>query len=275
MQSLLTGYAVSYNLRHARAGKLYQNRFKSVLCEKEEYLLKLIQYIHLNPLRVGLIKDLKELDTSPLTGHSIIMGKTKKIHLSPHTEKEPIPVNWLDTEEVLSNFSRTKKKARIEYRKYIQQGIGEEQEDLSGGGLVRSLGGVWEAIRLTKKSKGLKEAADERILGTGEFVEEALKYAGEKESKASLLRRQGWDINTVRKKVCEILLIKPKSLYNRGQQDTVSQARALYSKWLSEDLGMRKSEIAEELGVSRAAMGRLVKRGEQVEKELGVSLLEA
>ena len=36
MQSLLTGYAGSYNFRHKRVGKLYQNRFKSVLCEKDE-----------------------------------------------------------------------------------------------------------------------------------------------------------------------------------------------------------------------------------------------
>jgi REP element-mobilizing transposase RayT len=78
MQSLLTGYAVSYNLRHNRAGKLYQNRFKSVLCEKEEYLLKLIQYIHLNPLRVGLIKDLKALDTSPLNRPQHNNGKNKE-----------------------------------------------------------------------------------------------------------------------------------------------------------------------------------------------------
>ena len=65
MQSLLTGYAVNYNNRKNRTGKLYQNRFKSILCDKEEYLLQLIRYIHLNPIRVGLIKNMSELDKSP------------------------------------------------------------------------------------------------------------------------------------------------------------------------------------------------------------------
>jgi hypothetical protein len=272
MQSLLTGYAVSYNLRHARAGKLYQNRFKSVLCEKEEYLLKLIQYIHLNPIRVGLIKDLKALDTSPLTGHSIIMGKTKKIHLSPHTDKEAIPVNWLDTDEVLSNFSRTKKQARIEYRKYIQKGLREQEEDLSGGGLVRSLGGVWEAMRLTKKDKGPKEAADERILGTGEFVEEALKYADELESKASKLKRQGWDFKKVLAKAAKTVGVKPEELLIPSRGNARSQGRALLCKWLVVDLKMTQESVSQELGVKRTAVGMSVKRGRDVEKELQVEL---
>ena len=56
MQSLLTGYAVNYNNRKNRTGKLYQNRFKSILCDKEEYLLQLIRYIHLNPIKAGLVK---------------------------------------------------------------------------------------------------------------------------------------------------------------------------------------------------------------------------
>ena len=57
MRRLLTGYAVSYNLRHHRHGHLIQNRYKSILCQEETYLLELVRYIHLNPLRSGIVKN--------------------------------------------------------------------------------------------------------------------------------------------------------------------------------------------------------------------------
>ena len=77
MRRLMTGYAVTFNKRHKRSGHLFQNRYKSVVCEEDPYLLELIRYIHLNPIRAGLVKDLKELDKYPWTGHSAILGRRK------------------------------------------------------------------------------------------------------------------------------------------------------------------------------------------------------
>jgi len=74
IRRLLTGYAIGYNLRHRRTGHLFQNRFKSVLCQEDAYLWELVRYIHLNPVRAGLVKDLKELDRYPYSGHSVLMG---------------------------------------------------------------------------------------------------------------------------------------------------------------------------------------------------------
>ena len=56
MRRLLTGYAVSYNRRHRRHGHLFQNRYKSILCQEDTYLLELVRYIHLNPLRAKIVK---------------------------------------------------------------------------------------------------------------------------------------------------------------------------------------------------------------------------
>jgi len=61
MRRLLTGYAQQFNRRHRRHGQLFQNRFKSILCEEKPYLLELVRYIHLNPLRAEIVKDLKAL----------------------------------------------------------------------------------------------------------------------------------------------------------------------------------------------------------------------
>ena len=51
MRKVLTGFAMSYNKRHGRVGHLFQNRYKSILCEREVYLIRLIRYIHLDPVR--------------------------------------------------------------------------------------------------------------------------------------------------------------------------------------------------------------------------------
>jgi putative transposase len=62
MRRLLTGYAVSYNRRHRRHGHLFQNRYKSILCQEDIYLLELVCYIHLNPLHAKIVKTLIESD---------------------------------------------------------------------------------------------------------------------------------------------------------------------------------------------------------------------
>jgi len=74
MRRLLTGYAQQFNRRHRRYGHLFQNRYKSFLCEEERYLLELVRYIHLNPIRAGIIKDLKSLNSYSRSGHAVIMG---------------------------------------------------------------------------------------------------------------------------------------------------------------------------------------------------------
>jgi hypothetical protein len=65
MRRVLTGYAGTFNRRHHRQGSLCQNRYKSILCQEEPYLLELVRYLRLNPLRAGLVKDLRALDRYP------------------------------------------------------------------------------------------------------------------------------------------------------------------------------------------------------------------
>ena len=66
MRRLLTGHATSFNLRHRRSGHLLQNRYKSIVCEEELYLLELVRYIHLNPLRGGLVPDRTALGSAQI-----------------------------------------------------------------------------------------------------------------------------------------------------------------------------------------------------------------
>src|SRR5574337_67616 len=74
MQRVLGGYAREFNRRHHRHGYLFQNRFKSIIVEEHPYLLELLRYIYLNPLRAGLLPDLAALDHYRWCGHSRLMG---------------------------------------------------------------------------------------------------------------------------------------------------------------------------------------------------------
>jgi REP element-mobilizing transposase RayT len=109
MRRLMTGYAVTFNIRHRRSGHLFQNRYKSVICEEDPYLLELIRYIHLNPLRAKLVKNLKDLDKYLWTGHSAILGRRKN-QLIPKLEKE---VSSADKRIGFSQFRPETEKAII------------------------------------------------------------------------------------------------------------------------------------------------------------------
>lgn len=119
MRRLLTGYAVVFNLRHNRSGHLFQNRYKSIICQEEEYLLELVRYIHLNPVRAGIVSSLEKLACYPWCGHAVLMGKQE--------------MKGQDTESVLRMFGTTVPRARRGYKAFVVDGIPQgRRNDLVG-----------------------------------------------------------------------------------------------------------------------------------------------
>ncbi len=78
MRRLLTGYAGAFNRRHARIGRRFHHRYKSILVEAGPYLLELVRYSHLNPLRAGLVETVTQLDRYPWSGHSALIDGTDR-----------------------------------------------------------------------------------------------------------------------------------------------------------------------------------------------------
>jgi len=109
MRRLLTGYVVSFNRRHERYGQLFQNRYKSIVCQEEVYLKELVRYIHLNPLRAGIVSNLTELNKYPYCGHSALMGRKRR--------------PWQDVDYVLRYFGKTSQNARKAYFSYVERGL--------------------------------------------------------------------------------------------------------------------------------------------------------
>lgn len=252
MRKLLTWYALYFNRSHRRSGHLFENRFKSILCDEENYLLALVRYIHLNPIRAGIIRTLDELDRYPWSGHRAIVGKTK--------------YPWMDTETVLSQFGDTKRKAINGYRRFVQEDIGKGQNPLlTGGGLIRSKGG-WSQV-LSMRRKGLKEEADERILGEGDFVQEILKEAEEKYLRQLKLRQGGFSIAEIIRQECKKSKISVEELRGGSRRRKVSRVRSAIARRSSKELGLSGAEIARHLGVNTSSINRAIVRAEDTAKE--------
>jgi len=128
MRRFLSGYAVFYNRKHRRYGHLFQNRYKSIVCEEDPYFKELVRYIHLNPLRAGIVETLAKLAGYKWCGHCVVMNRCE--------------YPWQDREYVLKWFCDTEKDARKSYREFVKKGIAlGKRPDLTGGGLIRSMGG--------------------------------------------------------------------------------------------------------------------------------------
>jgi len=258
MARLLTGYAVSYNRRHSRSGHLFQNRYKSILCQEDVYLLELVRYIHLNPLRAGLVVSIDDLDKYAYCGHGAIIGKQE--------------YSWQDTEGVLRLFSDKVGTARLRYRKFIENGVKQgKRGELTGGGLMRSAGG-WANVTAMRRAS-LFQKSDERILGNGDFVEKVLADAQERMERRHRLKAEGFDLKKVVERVCEVLNIEKSELFAHGKGRRRVAARSLFCYWAVRELNTSQTDLSHMLDISPAAITFSVKRGEELVRKMGYSLL--
>lgn len=242
MRRLLTGYVVNFNRRHRRQGHLFQNRYKSIVCEAERYLLEVTRYIHLNPLRAGLVRHVKELRHYPWAGHATLVGWK--------------PRAWQDMETVLSQFGRRKREAMLRYERFVAEGVplGRRLE-LVGGGLVRSHGGWSEVISLRRK--GERFASDERILGNGDFVEQVLAQA-EAKVKATL----GWRgrapaLGGLLDRIAHGEGVEPARVRGGDRQRDVARARRILCQVAVKRLGYSGAAVARFLGVTTSLVNRM------------------
>ncbi|MRR15544.1 MAG: transposase [Deltaproteobacteria bacterium] len=252
MRRLLTGYAVYFNHRHKRTGQLFQNRYKSILCQEDAYLTELVRYIHLNPLRAGLVKSLEALHHYSYCGHGSLLCDIKR--------------DWQDTDYVLGYFGKQRSSARKRYDHFVSEGaLQGRRDDLMGGGLIRSLGG-WSSI---KKShlEGRHIKSDERILGDGDFVDSLLSAAGEKVERHYAVKRAGYDLEKTAKRAAGICAVEPEDIFSGSKQKIKVQARSLFCYWASRELGISHTELARRLGVSVPAVSYAVERGGLIAKE--------
>lgn len=247
MRRLLTGYAVSFNLRHQRLGHLFQNRYRSIVCEESAYLLELVRYIHLNAIRAGLVKEMEGLDWYRWSGHSVLMGR----------ESRP----WQAREEVLSYFGAREGVAKRRYRQFVFEGIGlGKRGELSTGRESRGGG------RGGEEGSG---RGDSRILGGGSFVEEVLSGAERIVRERVQLRRRGVDVEGLVDFIGEELGVTREEILGGGRRREISQARSVFCYVCLRRVGLTGRQLSEALRMSPGGIHFASVRGEALVRENG------
>lgn len=237
MRRLLTGYAVVFNLRHHRSGHLFQNRYKSVACEEDRYLLELVRYIHLNPMRAHLVDSLEKLDSYRWSGHSVVMGNNA--------------LAGQNVDQVLLLFDQYRKHAMEKYRCFVADGIAlGKRDELAGGGLKR---------HLSFSQVNVFQAYDQRILGGGEFVEQVWKEAEQIEVAPPSL-----PLDEVAARTSAVFGIAPDALRHRSKRREFTAARSAFCYVATKRIGYPSAELARYLGVTRSAVVLAATKGESI-----------
>lgn len=243
MRRLLSGYAQFFNRRHRRVGHLFQNRYKSIICEEEAYFDKLVAYIHLNPLRAGLVESLAELAMYPWSSHAVVMNK--------------VSYEWIDLDYVLQFFGRTATSAVSAYLEFLEEEIGiDRNEELSGGGLIRSQGG-WSKVLSMRKS-GEKAMGDERILGGADFVREVLK---ESEGRKDIVHPEHERLEQFARAidaVCEDAGVTITLLRSGSKIGVLPSLRRMLARAAVNEYGISLAETARQLGVTTNAVSYML-----------------
>lgn len=239
MRRLLTGYAVSFNRRNKRAGHLFQNRYRSIVCEEEPYLLELVRYIHLNPLRAGMVASLEELDIYPWTGHAVLLG---------HRQLE-----GQDTKGVLGRFGKGVTTARPSYRQFVADGIMTgRRADLVGGGLKRSQG---------ERQNHEYESFDERVLGGGDFVDSLKEHFKLRDKRKGVVT-----LPQLLAIVSTALTLDSDLIRKPSKSRAPAAARGIMCHLARYELGYAGSEVGKFLHLGPTGVSLASRRGEKILK---------
>ena len=114
LQGINQSYTTYFNRKYKTVGHLFQGRYKAILCDRDEYLLSLVKYIHLNPVRAKIVKFPDKYQWS--SQHSYI--------------KKTDGINIIDTDQVLRMFSEDKQRARKLYSAYMSDSQIVKKEDV-------------------------------------------------------------------------------------------------------------------------------------------------
>ncbi|NPV04851.1 MAG: hypothetical protein HPY67_08980 [Syntrophaceae bacterium] len=238
MRRLLTGYAVYYNRRHERHGYLFQNRYKSILCEEEPYFKELIRYIHLNPLRAGLVDSLSALDTYPWCGHAYVINRSQ--------------YPWHDVSFVLSRFGEKRGEARRRYQEFLKSGIRDEAVG-RGSSNWRSDWSLLDWLRNSQPGGGQETSGDGRILGGEMFARGMWREKNQPLPDTAAA-------TAIIGSACEKTGVNVAELLSGSRRAEVAKLRERLARQLIVLPGMTLAEIGRLLGVTKAAVYKILER---------------
>jgi REP element-mobilizing transposase RayT/transposase-like protein len=245
MRRLLTSHAVAYNRRHRRHGSLFQERYKSTVCEEKLFFRQLVCYIHLRPLKERIVRTITELNKHPWCGHAAVLGDADYA--------------WHDRAYVLQWFGKRPAEAKKAYRSFLREGAkGDDWPEFTGGGLLRSVGG-WDEVKALRKKKR-RMVSDARILGSNAFVKKILKRAqksGRPRIKGAQLRRK---IETTIRQTCKKAGVTVAELQAGSRRGIIPAIRLQLAQRLTKEMDVTLVDASRHLGVTPSALSKALTR---------------
>ncbi|MBI4667665.1 MAG: transposase [Elusimicrobia bacterium] len=263
MRSVLTGYAVYFNRKYKRAGHLFQNRYKSIVCEEDSYLFELIRYLHLNPFRAGIVQTLNELSSYPWSSHAAIIGGVAR--------------PWHDVDVLLAQFGNNSRQAQEEYLRLLESGIdmGNHRLFQDPGESLAPRTGLLSTEHLSLSSSKARLSGDGRVLGSTAFVEKVLETAEKKSELAHQIQRRPVPLGELTKMVAQKFEIPYNRLLNKGKQRQVVLARSLLIRLGVEYLNKPLKEMARWVCLSESSACQAKERVTVSPEEVALLLEEA
>ena len=243
MKPLNMRYAQYYQKKTNRRGSLFMDRFKSIVTQDQNYVQELVRYVHLNPVRAGICDNLEELPNYPWSGHSVLMGKSRR--------------KFQDTATVLRRFGTDTESARLEYCRFLSSGLEEStDEDM--------------LLSLVRKSNAGSESGRKAscwVIGDHAFVRSALDSSEARRLRISRLEMEGGSLDSIAEKISGVFKIEKKMLHNRHRGGNASLARKAFSFVAARLYRAQVRFIAEYLGVSAGAVSAMINKGSRIVEE--------
>jgi hypothetical protein len=175
-------YTTYFNIKRGRSRHLFQGRFKGILVDKDAYCKDLSRYIHLNPVRAGIVKRPLEY---PWSSYRYFIGKDKK-------------PQWLTTEFVLGDFGGEGRIGFGRYREYVERGETKELRDPFKSVIASTFLGGEDFINRIRMEYLEKKEIDKRNIPA---IKRVLKGPSLEDIEKAIVKRLGRD-HSFFKKVC-------------------------------------------------------------------------
>lgn len=246
MHKLLTGHAVYFNTKYDRVGHLFQNRYRSILVQTETYFMKLVRYIHLNPLKANIVQNMELLNMYPWTGHMGVIFPGLR--------------SWQDTEYVLKEYNGNKSakiKQYMDFMKEPDESASEVHFDF--GNIIMGSDG----IKTVEKNNSCCSGAHTqfRVLGTLDFARKMYDRISQSDN-GNLRDRasEHSDIRSVLEYASDTWGISVRLLTSGARQRRVTRAREFVCFTLNRTLGVKLTDCARILNITPAGVYKSAER---------------
>jgi Transposase IS200 like. len=244
MKPLNMHYAHYHRKKNGRRGPLFMDRFKSIATQDQNYVEELVRYVHLNPVRAGICKDLKGLEKYRWCGHGALLGLKGRR-------------TFQDTKTVLKRFGRTPREAYVNYQKFLLEGLKDHVKDD-------------KLVDLVRKSNSGEEGGRKAtcwVIGDREFVKQAVSSSEANRLRISQFELEGGNIENIVAGICRKFDVTPELLKQRHRGGAASDARKTLAYIAAKEFKAPLMVIADYLGVGRTAVSALSRSGREIFKK--------